>query len=149
MYCQYKFKFYINASHAIYLNGKIGEIHPHTWEIILTAIKGRNDFVQFDKIERMIEDYLQKYQDKTINYIKPFDITNPTLENIALYLKGEMMKILLENGWLLTEIEVGETPARSYIITLDTEFEQIAEASAEEFMDLNRAVEEKIQMVMK
>lgn len=51
-FCEYKFKFYINANHAIYIDGVLGENHPHTWEITLETIKIRNDFVQFDAIEK-------------------------------------------------------------------------------------------------
>ena len=49
-YSQYKFKFYINANHAIYLNGVLGKNHPHTWEITIDTIKVRDDFIQFDII---------------------------------------------------------------------------------------------------
>ena len=39
-YQQYKFKFYMDARHAIYIGGKLGEVHPHTWEIALHVVKG-------------------------------------------------------------------------------------------------------------
>ena len=34
-YSQYRFSFYLNASHAIYINGELGDSHPHTWEIVI------------------------------------------------------------------------------------------------------------------
>ena len=40
---QYKFKFYLNARHGIYKNGLMGEIHPHTWEIVINVVKGRDE----------------------------------------------------------------------------------------------------------
>ena len=46
-YKQYKFKFYLNARHAIYRDGVMGQVHPHTWEITLNVIKGRDEFVEF------------------------------------------------------------------------------------------------------
>lgn len=30
---EYKFKFYLNANHFIVINGKEGEVHPHTWGV--------------------------------------------------------------------------------------------------------------------
>ena len=43
-YQQYKFKFYMDARHAIYIGGKLGEVHPHTWEIVLHVVKGKENF---------------------------------------------------------------------------------------------------------
>ena len=120
-YSQYRFKFYINASHAIYIDGVLGQAHPHTWEIMLYTLKMREDFIAFDAIEKQIEGYLQQFQDKYINQIEPFTTINPTLENIARYLKEELQKLLFEKKWLLLSIEVGETPSRSYIIDISDE----------------------------
>lgn len=124
-YSRYNFKFYLNASHAIYLNGILGQSHPHTWEISLDTIKVRDDFIQFDFIEKQIEKYLASFQDADINKTPPFDVTNPTLENICSYLKDELGNLLKSSGWLLTKIEISETPSRSYIIDLSDEAENI------------------------
>lgn len=48
---QYKFKFYLNARHGIYKNGLMGEIHPHTWEIVINVVKGRDETVKFHHLE--------------------------------------------------------------------------------------------------
>ena len=66
-YSQYKFNFYLNASHAIYIDGKMGESHPHTWEIVLYTIKKQDNFVMFNEVEKTVENYLNKYQNKFIN----------------------------------------------------------------------------------
>jgi 6-pyruvoyltetrahydropterin/6-carboxytetrahydropterin synthase len=124
-YSRYNFKFYLNASHAIYLNGILGQSHPHTWEISLDTLKVRDDFIQFDFIEKQIENYLAAFQDADINKTPPFDVTNPTLENICSYLKDELGNLLRSSGWLLTMIEISETPSRSYIIDMTDETETI------------------------
>ncbi|GAB1475169.1 hypothetical protein MASR2M70_00010 [Bacillota bacterium] len=114
---QYRFRFYLNASHGIYLSGNMGEVHPHTWEIILTVLKASEEFAPFHEIEKKCEQFLFRFQDTLINDIPPFTTVNPTLENIAAYFKGEMQKMLQANGWILTSIELSETPARAYIIS--------------------------------
>ncbi len=124
-YSRYNFKFYLNASHAIYLNGILGQSHPHTWEISLDTIKVRDDFIQFDFIEKQIEKYLASFQDADINKTPPFDVTNPTLENICSFLKDDLGSLLKSSGWLLTKIEISETPSRSYIIDLTDETENL------------------------
>lgn len=120
-YNQYRFKFYLNASHSIYIKGKLGEEHPHTWEIILNTVKLRDNFIIFNDIEKYIEKYLSKYQDKYMNDVSPFNTLNPTLENICGYFKDTFQTLLFENGWVLLSIEISETPARSYIIDISDE----------------------------
>lgn len=120
-YNQYRFKFYLNASHSIYLKGILGEKHPHTWEITLDTVKMEDNFIIFSDIEKNIEKYLQKFQDKYINDIDPFNTLNPTLENICIYFKESFEKLLIENNWVLLSIEISETPTRSYIIDVSDE----------------------------
>ncbi|MCR5797982.1 6-carboxytetrahydropterin synthase [Eubacterium xylanophilum] len=134
-YRQYKFKFYLNARHAIYIKGKLGEIHPHTWEIALYMIKARDGFVRFDRLEKKIEEVIEPYQDKFINEIEPFDVTNPTLENCCHYFKGKISEILTEEGWILLSMEMSETPARSYVLSITDESESERERSIEMLVD--------------
>ena len=122
-YSNYKFKFYLNARHSIYINGVQGENHTHTWEIQLNTIKAVEDFIQFNDIEKLIETFLSQYQDKYINDVEPFNSINPTLENICEYFKDKVEKVLFDSGWVLVSIEISETPARSYIIDLVDEID--------------------------
>ncbi len=115
-YNQYKYKFYLNANHSILIDGVMGQVHPHTWEIVIEVIKVVEGFVQFSFVEKAIEELLSKYQDKYINEIEPFDEINPTLENISEYFKEAIKQELKRDGWMLLRLEISETPARSYII---------------------------------
>ena len=117
-YQQYKFKFYLNARHGIYINGKLGEAHPHTWEIILHVVKGKNQFVQFDALEKTVEKFMEPYQYQFLNKIPPFDMINPTLENCAHYFKDRLQEILNREGWIFLMMEMSESPARSYVISM-------------------------------
>lgn len=104
-YQQYKFKFYLNARHGIYINGKLGQAHPHTWEIILHVVKGKDQF-------------MEPYQNRLLNEIPPFDMINPTLENCAHYFKDRLQEILNREGWIFLMMEMSESPARSYVISM-------------------------------
>lgn len=117
-YNQYRFNFYLNASHGIYIDSELGEVHPHTWEICINAVKCENDFVMFSDVERVVEQFLSNYQNKFFNDFKPFDIVNPTLENITVYLLENLQNILSPMGWHIFSIEVSETPTRSFVISL-------------------------------
>lgn len=116
-YSQYKFNFYLNASHAIYIDGKLGTSHPHTWEIMIRTIKSQKEFVMFNEVEKTIEEFLGQYQNRYINDFEPFDAMNPTLENITSYFLEQMELLLEPLGWIVFYIEVSETPTRSYVIS--------------------------------
>lgn len=131
-YSQYKFKFYLNASHAIYINGIMGQRHPHTWEITIHVLKEREEFIEFSDLEKKIEVWMKQYQDRLLNEVPPFDKINPTMENCCDYFKDALKNILHSEGWLLLTIEMSETPTRSYVINLfDTEEEAEAEYNSE------------------
>ena len=116
-YSQYRFSFYLNASHAIYINGELGDSHPHTWEIVIKAIRSEKGMMLFHEVEKKIEEFLEPFQNRFINDFEPFDVLNPTLENITTYLLDSMDDILKTIGWVVFYIEVSETPTRSYIIS--------------------------------
>lgn len=127
-YSQYKYNFYLNASHSIYLDGKLGVRHPHTWEISIYAINKNEEFMLFREVEKRIEDFLGKFQEKYINDFEPFTSLNPTLENIAHFFLSELQKTLDPLNWVIFTIEISETPTRSYIIsTLDNNIEEEVE----------------------
>lgn len=150
-YDLYKFKFYLNASHLIYLNGVSGEKHPHTWEITIDTLKISNDFIQFHDIEKFVEDLLEKYQNQLLNEIEPFVFVNPILENICEYFKIEIQKLLTRNGWFLTSIEISETPTRSYIIDIINElnYDTIDDVLKDEGqVILEKTADEKIKQIL-
>lgn len=135
-YRQYRFKFYLNARHAIFIDGNLGEVHPHTWEITLNVIKGRDEFIQFHALEQKIEAFMDQYQDRYLNEVEPFDVVNPTLENCCHYFKEKLSEILADQGWLFLMMEMSETPARSYVISIADESETDRERSMNILVDM-------------
>lgn len=151
---QYRFKFYFNASHAIYLSGEMGQSHPHTWEVILNVMKVTDNFVLFDEVEKMCEEFLSRYQDVFINTVEPFTTINPTLENLCTYFKEKLQENLHDMGWLLLSIELSETPSRSYVISVIEEmevrksyFDSKSEETLQEIID--RMTREKMDSMKK
>ena len=126
--CKYKFKFYLNASHYIIINGKKGASHPHTWEFILDVVLPNSEFVQFSVYERTIESFFATYQNQTMNDIQPFDAIIPTLENMVEYFGDAISQRIRDAGGTLEQIEGSETPTRSYIISYTQEEASLAGA---------------------
>lgn len=126
LYREYCLKSYLNMSHYIIIEGRQGQTHPHTWEFITTIVVARDDFVEFRTFEKLIEQYLEKYQDQVLNTIEPFDTLVPTIENVTDYFDNELQELLHKNGCELISLEGSETPTRSYIISHRNEPEFIA-----------------------
>lgn len=117
IYKQYKYKFYLNMNHSVEIEGKMGQIHSHTWEISMGITMVDGVFVRFSDIEKKVNELLEKYQDKYLNTISPFNVINPTLENMCDYLYELMSNELKESGWLLLVLEMSETPSRVYQVS--------------------------------
>lgn len=113
---EYRFKFYLNAQHFVLINGKKGSTHPHTWEFTLDILINRNIFVEFGEFEKKIEEYLERYQDKLMNDVAPFDVVIPTLENISDIFAKDFSEEIREMGARLVRLEGKETPTRGYIV---------------------------------
>ena len=124
LFSEYRFKFYLNASHAIIINGKLGKAHPHTWEYVLNVLLPRNEFIEFNVFENVINDFFAKYQNKTMNQVDPFDTIVPTLENMAEYFGEQLHHLISEKNGQLVQIECSETPTRSYIIAYEEDKDQ-------------------------
>ncbi|BBF42941.1 6-pyruvoyl-tetrahydropterin synthase related protein [Lachnospiraceae bacterium KM106-2] len=142
---KYRFKFYLNASHAISINGFLGKSHPHTWEIAIDAIKLKESFIQFNQVEDKMESFLADYQDRFLNEIDPFTTINPTLENTCEYFMDEFSIRLNQLGWKLLAIEMSETPTRSYVIECDEMQiqEQTKEEKVENFLTFLKQLNEE------
>ncbi|MFG6384793.1 MAG: 6-carboxytetrahydropterin synthase [Lachnospiraceae bacterium] len=117
LYREYCLKSYLNMNHSIIINGKQGQIHPHTWEFLTKIIVAGNVFIEFRTFETLLEQYLEKYQNQILNTIEPFDIIVPTIENVTDYFYDELQLLLRENGGELVSLEGSETPTRSYIVS--------------------------------
>lgn len=112
---QYRFKFYINAKHFVKFSD-ISPTHPHTWEVAIYISKNNVEVTQFSEIERVIQQYIQKYDGQLLNEISPFDTINPTMENIGYVIYFDLINLLAETSWTIDHLEISENPTRTYIV---------------------------------
>lgn len=120
-YRQFKYKFYLNMNHSVQTNGEQGEIHSHTWEVGVILSIENNEFALFSDIEKQMESFFEIYQDKYLNSIAPFNIINPTLENVCDYLFEKLTIVMRNRGWRLLVMEMSETPSRIYQVSNPTD----------------------------
>lgn len=134
VYREYKFKFYLNANHYIYIDGVAGKVHPHTWEFEICIMRDSTQFVEFSMFEKAIEQYFEKYQNRVMNDVEPFDKIVPTLENMADYFVEDLRVLIRNIGGELVMLECSETPTRSYLLGFqdDEKFVRIMERNSHE-----------------
>lgn len=85
----------------------------------MIAIKIRiadDEFFLYNKIEKLVNDYLRRYEAQELNKISPFDKLEPTLENIGNFLFKEITKVFNEKKVELTRLEISENPSRVYVV---------------------------------
>ncbi len=120
---EYKFKAYLNCSHFIIINGKEGQVHPHTWEFTICVTRVGSDFIQFNAFEKAIEEFIAPYQNRIVNEIPPFDKVVPTLENVSDYFGDNLRRIIRGIGGEVILMESSETPTRSYVLDYEEELD--------------------------
>lgn len=140
LFREYHFKFYVNASHSIIINGHQGAVHPHTWEFSVLVLIQREGFHEFTDYERVVENFFARYQNCVMNEVEPFNTIIPTLENIVEYFGDALRAILRELGGELVQIEGSETPSRSYIVSY--------ERSSDYFTSMSAATEASISAAL-
>ena len=96
---EYRLKFYLNARHYIIVGNEKSDTHPHTWDLALTILIRKKEFIKFGNFETKIEEYFSKYQDRVLNEIAPFNAIIPTLENMVDYFANDIYKIILKARW--------------------------------------------------
>ncbi|MFA6309074.1 MAG: 6-pyruvoyl-tetrahydropterin synthase-related protein [Clostridia bacterium] len=130
---EYRFRFFLNARHTVNLNKEDIQIHPHTWEIVLTVRNYQGDYFNYRKIESEIKHQLITYENKLLNNIPPFNRIVPIMENIAETLNRDLISRLFKVGGTLVKFEISENPRRTYILNnaiSEFEFQKEDEISA-------------------
>ncbi|WP_258084512.1 6-pyruvoyl trahydropterin synthase family protein [Thermococcus thermotolerans] len=87
-----RFKF--EAAHAVIIDGKPEETHGHTFRLEVT-VEGelkRGYVMDFLELRRIVNEIIGKLDHRNLNTL----FENPTTENVALWIAGELKKRLPE-----------------------------------------------------
>jgi len=97
--------------------GKCEALHGHRFRVVVkVAASGVNDIgVAYDFVElkKYLKDILARFDHTCLNDVPPFDEINPSSENIAATIYGELEPKLAETPVSLASVEVGESPQTS------------------------------------
>jgi 6-pyruvoyltetrahydropterin/6-carboxytetrahydropterin synthase len=104
------------AGHALRgYKGKCENIHGHNYRVRVTLSGQQLDSVgmlyDFVHLKKVIQEIIRSLDHRFLNDFSPFDVVNPSAENIARYIYEETAKQLREapNGTGITSITVWET----------------------------------------
>jgi 6-pyruvoyltetrahydropterin/6-carboxytetrahydropterin synthase len=74
--------------------GNCERLHGHNWQVEATVesseVDGRGMALDFRAMKGALHDILSRMDHKYLNEIPPFDVSNPSSENIARYIFEEM-----------------------------------------------------------
>jgi len=106
---------HFSAAHSLRgYDGDCARTHGHNWIIRVFVRCRRLDAigigVDFRTIKQEVKTVLKDLDHTDINELAPFRTENPTSENIARYLFGELGRRLNTDAIKVSKIEVSETP---------------------------------------
>jgi len=93
--------------------GKCENVHGHNWTVEVFIQSEELDeigvTIDFAKIKAALREVLAKLDHRDLNEIEPFDKENPSSENIARYVYGELTQTLNSPGIRVSKVSVHET----------------------------------------
>jgi len=105
------------AGHALRgYKGKCENVHGHNYRVRVT-IEGRDLdeiglLVDFGDVKKKVREIVARLDHRFINDLEPFDVINPTAENMAKYFYDEITRSLPED-LRLGEVTLWETDTTS------------------------------------
>lgn len=103
--------------------GACSRLHGHNWkvevEVVATALDAIGMGVDFKVIKAATRDVIGRLDHYNLNEIAPFDRINPTAENIAAWLYGELSKALNTDTVTVRAITLWETDRACVTYTED------------------------------
>ena len=109
-----------SAGHALRgYKGKCENVHGHNYKVRVTLAGPELDSVgllyDFVHLKQVIQGVIRSLDHRFLNDFAPFDITNPSAENIARHIFDEISQQMkpVENGAAIASITVWETDVTS------------------------------------
>ena len=95
--------------------GKCENLHGHNWkvEVVLRgkSLEANGILIDFSEVKAATREALEEVDHKYLNELKPFDVLNPSAENIARHIYEQTAKQMhaTPNGAAISSITVWES----------------------------------------
>ena len=94
--------------------GDCARLHGHNWQVEVSVCSQVLDdsgiAIDFREIKKQTKLVVKRLDHQYLNEIKPFDVLNPTAENIAKYFFDEIALLITNKDVKVKEIMIWETP---------------------------------------
>lgn len=103
--------------------GKCENMHGHHFRVVARLRAKKLDRIgmayDFTVLRDQLGQILARFDHACLNDLAPFDKINPTSENIASTVYGEIEAVIKGKGAVLTSVQVWESPRSSVTYFLD------------------------------
>ena len=97
--------------------GDCARLHGHNWQVevsVCSEVLDDNGIaIDFREIKKQTKLVIKRLDHQYLNEIKPFDVLNPTAENIAKYFFEEVGLLIKSENVKVKEVLIWETPRSS------------------------------------
>ena len=94
--------------------GDCARLHGHNWQVEVSVCSQVLDdsgiAIDFREIKKQTKLVVKRLDHQYLNEIKPFDVLNPTAENIAKYFFDEIALLITNKDIKVKEVMIWETP---------------------------------------
>ena len=94
--------------------GDCARLHGHNWQVEVSVYSNVLDdngiAIDFREIKKQTKLVIKRLDHQYLNEIKPFDVLNPTAENIAKYFFDEVGLLINNEDIKVKEVLIWETP---------------------------------------
>jgi len=103
---------HFSAAHQLVLyNGSLEPLHGHNWVVRVAVRASTLDSIgvvmDFHELERLVDQIIGPMHNRHLNELASFALTNPSAENVAVYVSQELK---LPEHVKLHAVKVWETP---------------------------------------
>lgn len=112
----YKYQYRFNASHCTDACREHAHMHSFTIELYVSKPQQGEQILFFD-MDDMVNQYLDRYNQKYLNDLEPFGGVLPSLENMGDLFFEELLVLLGEKGITLYQLDICENPLRVYQVS--------------------------------
>lgn len=103
--------------------GKCENLHGHRYGVVVRLQANKTNEIglvyDFTDVKRHLGGILAKFDHVALNDIPPFDKINPSAENIAATIYGELKTKLTAEPITISAVEVWENPQQGIVYTPD------------------------------
>ena len=94
--------------------GDCARLHGHNWQVEVSlcseVLDDNGIAIDFREIKKQTKLVIKRLDHQYLNEIKPFDVLNPTAENIAKYFFEEVGLLINSENVKVKEVLIWETP---------------------------------------